>query len=447
MFIGNPDYRFSAEKIEERKRHVLAFPNQKSDGSFTPHSTIVEVAVFRRGSVEAALQAGNLMNVRQDIQVLCHEMTHWFDFFGTRWGRNYAIAICKALRAMERRREDGFPDIVSLFDLDRRVLLPAYYQHTRPPRSLHGLTRPWSIEFSAGMEIDPKGQLDSRLPLLFVKFGEHDTKETFARQPISVGALLEARATSSELNEAIRAIHSEPDENVRRVELVGLEREFASLVYDHRLIEYNAAAHIVAFHARTTEVALTYRLAAALALVALNMSEQDFNLLRPPKEFAILKDGNRVFRRNQDRGYAFACLVWNAGQYDGDEAAYVARSLVQSNLDDEQTILARAAASLEQPLRLADVNPSMERFIKESEAGGAICAEYARQVERVVTLDMLSGPFRDIAPPFIDGTGEFFELRDGRIEQFQADERHEAAHALRDYTNNLLAGCRGLRME
>ena len=161
------------EQLEQRKLEKMMFPNQISLGSFTPHSTIVEVTAFRQPAVEAAFKLGNLMTVRRDLQVLCHEMTHWFDFFGTRWGRDYAVAICKALRAMVRNREDGFHDVVELFDLDRRVLAPSYYKYVNQPKTAHGMDRPWSIHFSGGVEIDPSGHQDNSKPIFFARFGEN----------------------------------------------------------------------------------------------------------------------------------------------------------------------------------------------------------------------------------------------------------------------------------
>ena len=54
----------------------------------------------------------------------------------------------------------------------------------------HSVRQPWAIEFKTGVEIDPFGRSDARLPIFFATFGENPSGRVFARLPISVGALL-----------------------------------------------------------------------------------------------------------------------------------------------------------------------------------------------------------------------------------------------------------------
>jgi hypothetical protein len=39
-------------------------------------------------------------------------MTHWLDFFGTMWGREYIGAICRGYRAVARGTENEFPKVI-----------------------------------------------------------------------------------------------------------------------------------------------------------------------------------------------------------------------------------------------------------------------------------------------------------------------------------------------
>lgn len=91
---------------------------------------------------------------------------------------------------MERGSELEFANIIALFDQDRRVLSPAYYRFSNSPSVAHSVRQPWAIEFKTGVEIDPFGRSDARLPIFFATFGENPSRRVFARLPISVGALL-----------------------------------------------------------------------------------------------------------------------------------------------------------------------------------------------------------------------------------------------------------------
>lgn len=264
-FTKNPEHSLSAQKLEKCKLQREIFPNQVAAVSFTPHSTIVEVSCCRTERVVEALRAESLLPVRQDIQVLCHEMTHWFDFFVTIWGREYTSAICRGYRALERTAEAEFPRILELFDQDRRVLAPAYYRFTSPPSSPHHRERPWSIDFVTGAEIDAYGVTREDRPIFMARFSENPSRQTFARQPISVGALLEVRAIASEVGSAIDAINTHSDDDEKLVETLRANQEFNPLVYDHELIEYNSAAHILSVQSGVDELFLSYRLASALA--------------------------------------------------------------------------------------------------------------------------------------------------------------------------------------
>ncbi|WP_143242768.1 hypothetical protein [Agrobacterium tumefaciens] len=440
----NTGHALSKLKVEERKAQKAVFPNQISVGSFTPHSTIVEVAGFRTDAVKAAIHSSNLIGVRGDLQVLLHELTHWFDFFGTLWGRKYSCAIAKAYRALERRTEAEFPRLVELFDLDRRILSPAYYRFTAPPAEPHDKNRPWSIDFACGAEIDAYGRMDERRPLFLVRFGENPSRNNFARQPISPGALLEVRAIASEMNAGISAIGTAREEGERIVEMAQFRREFESLVYNHELIEYNAAAHTLAIIAGSKDLVQTYRLAASLAFIALNMSEEDFSRIKVPERFKIFGRRNRVLLKNHDCGFAFICLVFNGAAFEGDENAYISNCLRQSNLDTAEAILMRAADALAEPMYLSNPSEITSHFMREAMMGGEICKRLASQECQLVTLENVIGDFRAIAPPFMDSEGDFIELNSGRIDEFQPEMMHDAAHLLRSYTRNLLTGCRGL---
>ena len=384
------------------------------------------------------------MPVRQDIQVLCHEMTHWFDFFGTIWGRDYIGKICRAYRAFERKTEAEFPKIVELFDKDRNVLSPEYYRFTNAPTARHTMVRPWSIDYVSGAEIDAFGATREDRPIFMARFGENPSRRVFARQPLSVGALLEVRAIASEIGGAITAINSNPEDGPRLVEMKLANKEFNDLAYDHELIEYNTAAHILSVQSGTKELFLSARLAAALAYVALNLQKSDFQKLKVPESFAAFGKRNKAFKKIHDRGYAFAAMVFNGGAFDGDEVEYIERCVASSGLGTPSEIIAAAALELENPLFFSGGNNITAHFTRETAMSRPVLEVHAKLPQYSLTLQSLVGELRTVCPPFLDADANFVELNTGRIDEYEPEMMHEAAHALRGYTRNLLSGCRGI---
>ena len=440
MFYHDPGVRFTPEQRQQMQEYARFFPNQVAEGLFAPHSTLVEVSAFRPEEVAQAMATGDLLPVRRDIQVLCHEMAHWFDYFGTVWGRSYITTICRAHLAMDKR-EAGFPALVELFDHDRRILAPAYYRFSASPSAPHDARHPWTIQFAGGCEIDPDGRIDERKPIYLVRFGESPSGRIFARQPLSVGALLEVRAVAAEIEAGYAAIDLCSDLDSARTEIRFMNDEFSRLAYDHNLIEYNVAAHVLSFHAETKDIGLTYRLASALAFIALNLQRSDFDRLRVPASFKDFGKRNKAFKRNMNRGFAFACLVNNGECYD-ESRNYVETCVQASGLGTVAEVLARAVKALAKPFVPAQTTTFTFHFMREAIRSGLICKAFKRQHLHILTLDMLK-ECRHICPPFMHASGGFFATDPSRIAEYCPEEMHTMALELRTVTRNLLVGCRG----
>lgn len=443
-FILRTEQTLSAGQLEQRRLQRGTFPNQIALGSFTPHSTLVEVGCFRTEAVRQAMVAQNLMPVRQGIQVLCHEMTHWLDFFGTMWGREYIGSICRGFRAVSRGTEEEFSKVIELFDQDRRVLSPSYYRFSAAPTQPHSMSRPWSIQYVCGVEIDPFGKLREDKPIFMTKFGENPSERVFARQPISVGSLLEVRAIASEVGAALSAINSNPNQGEALVEASLANREFNDLAYDHQLIEYNAAMHMLSVECGSQELYLSARLASALAFVALNLCDAHFAKLKIPESFNKFGKRNRAFIKNRDRGFAFACLVFNGGKYRGDDTNYIEGCVSSSNLSSVADVLEQTATELGRQFRFSNGDNVTDHFMREMCNSKGILETIAKLPQQTLTLSELLGELAPICPPFIDSDGNFVELSDGRLDRYNPVEMHDASHVLHDYTRNLLSGSRGV---
>lgn len=440
----NPNHRLNGQQIIERNNQKKIFPNQISLGSFTPHSTIVEVCCFRTSDVTSAIANDNLLSVRKDIQVLCHEMTHWFDFFGTLWGRIYIKKICKAYRALYAEKESEFINFMDLFDQDRKILTPDYYRFSKNPVSNYNINNPWKMVISSGAEIDPFGKTREDMPLILLRYEEAPNGDMFARQPISVGSLLEVRAIASEIKSGISAIETDPNTINREVEKGILKKEIERISYDHNLIEYNAAAHVVHQQSRSSNLLDSYRLAATLSFIALNMDKKSFDNLREPKQFSAFGKRNRQFKKNFDRGYAFACMAFNGGVYEGDDNLYIGKCLVNSNLGTAEEILIRASDHMYEPIWFKTDDPVSANFFEQSILGKNIIDAHRGFSNFLLDFSNLLGTLRFAAPPFMDEEANFVELAPNRIGRFTPEFMHDSAQSLQDVTKNLLTGCRGI---
>jgi hypothetical protein len=265
----------------------------------------------------------------------------------------------------------------------------------------------------------------------------------FARQPLSLGALLEVRAIAAEVNAGLAIISNASSQDESVVAGAIFRRELGALAYDHELVEYTAAFHLLAYRSGISDILKSIRLAARLAFAALNLQEHDFANIQIPEEFSIFGTRNEWFLKNNDRGFAFVCMVWNGGAYLGDEDAYVEGCLSKSNLSNINDLAKRAADALNEPISIDHMNATTFHFVRESLASSFICEEFAGSKDHTLSFATLCSKMKFVCPPFMHSEGEFIELNPGRLAEYRPEEMHDAAQDLRETTYNLLSGCRG----
>ena len=80
----------------------------------------------------------------------------------------------------------------------------------------------------------------------------------------------------------------------------------------------------------------------------------------------------------------------------------------------------------------------------EASKSKGILEAIAKLPQHMLTLNELLGELAPICPPFIGSDGNFVELSENRLDDYRPVEMHDASHVLREYTRNLLTGCRGI---
>jgi hypothetical protein len=145
-----------------------------------------------------------------------------------------------------------------------------------------------------------------------------------------------------------------------------------------------------------------------------------------------------------DRGYAFACMVFNGGDYgEVDDDTFIQRCISKSNLGNIEDILVRARETLSQELRISRAEQATSHFISVCETSNDIFDKIIKNPDYTLSLDFLIQN-NDLCPPFVDSNADVIELSLGSAGANKFNEMYENSFSLSEYTQNLLSGCRGI---
>jgi hypothetical protein len=274
-------------------------------GALFPHTLIMELPRFSRPMLMHSLSGGR---DNEPVRVFAHELHHWFDIVGTRWGQRYLDTVFIAFDAVlaAESMDQAYPDVLRLFDADREILFPTYYKYVTHGAP-HGTAARWINQFTAGYRIKPDGTRDQSNPILFVRLQTEDI--IVARQPLSVGALLELRAMAAE-DAAFRAFLPTISEDERTTEHVMRRRDILQQLYDPLLTTYSVAAHVLATSSGLPDAEPVFSWGATLADLCLNFEPSVVQKIQPPPP--MRQFGHSVihgFRSLADPGFIYVCLI------------------------------------------------------------------------------------------------------------------------------------------
>ena len=278
---------------------------------------------------------------------------------------------------------------------------------------------------------------------MFVRFLDNPSGELVARQPIVVGALLEVNAMWSEMSAAMEIIGamSEPE---RTIEQSLYDEEIRSYIYNPSLTLYTAPAHLLAYFAQITEVGTAYRLASAVAHIALNLSPDDFDKLILPQSmqpWAVLFDG---VKRSQDRGFAFAIICAAAPPWREEQTVteWLDRALNEAGLGASATILLTALTSA-RSTSVGDDKTLLGRAERYLLSLGERILEIRSAGDTALTPNRV---LREqlVLPPAFDSDGNLITIAGGvfDIEQFSPEQMHGMAAQLHTSSQNFISACR-----
>ncbi len=176
-------------------RNVL--PATQTLATLDPHNLVLELPKYTQADLAAARDG---TRESEAALLAAHELTHWYDVIGTIWGQAYLDVLFAAFdRNLSHPAPalDAYPEALALFDIDRSILFPSYYKYVVPEATPRNGPGEWQMQLTMGARIAPDGRQDETDPILFVRF--HEGERDIARQPVSIGSLLELRAVQAEV--------------------------------------------------------------------------------------------------------------------------------------------------------------------------------------------------------------------------------------------------------
>lgn len=280
-------------------------PALQTVGALYPHTLILELPLHSRAALQDSLGGGR---DDQPLRVYAHELHHWFDIVGTIWGQRYLDLVFLAFDSVSAGASEdaAYPDVLRLFDADREILFPSYYKYVLPGAP-HGTVEQWRNRWSVGHRIKSDGSPDRTHPVLFVRFETNGA--AFARQPMSVGALLELRAMAAE-NAVFEAFAQSLGSDEALVERAIRQKDLRFHLYDPLLTTYSAAAHVLATNSGQGAIEPVFAWGAAAADLCLNIEPAILRRLAvPPRLGEMHHSAAHGFRSRADAGFVYACLV------------------------------------------------------------------------------------------------------------------------------------------
>jgi hypothetical protein len=421
-------------------------PEMHTLGSINPHTLFIDLNRASRREIE---DARNGAGAPQGWEIYEHEARHWLDLVSTVWGRSYLDLLFRTydsiLTTPSWQMDTTFETVLELFDRDRSILFPSYYKYVLPEARTISADDRWSMSFSTGLKVGSDGGLDSNRPFVFVRFDAGGTH--FARQPVSEGSLLEARALAAEVAATTRWLTKRPDgEEVVTWRLKDAEQRAA--FYNAELTTYSVAAHVVASATGITQIRENLALTSKLADIVLNLTDTGFSGLRPTKDFG--DPGNRRlrgFRKSRSRGYAFCCLAFGLRSHVGDGdvgRAEIDLAMKAAGLPAVRKVYADAKVAIDRVPGRAAVEPRLAAIRgKLMDAG--------RRAHRQPDFDASVAelcPVGDFPAPLVCDSGcEEFSLGTAPLDIAESEFLYECHLHYRDVLRSALRAARGFEFE
>ena len=294
------------------------FPNLSTAGSYSYFSQVIELNSISEYDVHQALTTDDISAKLKLLPLLEHELQHLADHLATVWGRENLVSLFDAYNVRARGMRAEFGRVTQILRDLRRIHCNDYYTEYGPAADQAWDGRPWMYDLSSGVQLDVDGSEREDQPIVFTRFDTQDG-DRVVRVPFTVASLFEVRAVAAEMKVQI-GLMNKLEEAPRMVEIAIWERKTKNDVYEPYLVMYSVAAHYLSNIIRPNkDVVSTYRSAAVIAGLCLNMPRSLFPLVKPPTNADKWGPRNEALKGLCDRGYLYFALIANGRDIPMDD--------------------------------------------------------------------------------------------------------------------------------
>ncbi|WP_353932422.1 hypothetical protein WJM97_07520 [Okeanomitos corallinicola TIOX110] len=406
------------QAIQTILNHWRSFPNVTSEGKYE----FLTQTVFA-DSVESHHLLGiseditlNLELVRKVHKVFIHEITHWLDHTSTLWGQKNLITIFNALNAWKREEEEELWRIIELFAEIGKNEFNDYYKVFGPAINDSKIKIPWRYQYSFGLQYGSDGRIRQDRPFVTTRFYTPENI-LISRVPISVVSLIEAIATSSELeleySFILPMLKGKLNEFEFLIESKLFEQKMIDRLYNPYLTVYSVATHCLANYIGIDEIGIAYKLSSALSSLCLNLPDSIFDKFKIPNyDQDIFKERAYHMISRRDRGFAFFVLCQYAPKLNDTDILNWLENTVKSaglpSISELQNMAGEEMSNLKNTIIDGYFTSHLENLLEIGQENYKKRGIYGKHEPCLTSL--LLGSQEIKLPPIILGDGEIFDL-------------------------------------
>jgi len=270
-----------------------------------------------------------------EYSIFMHELTHWIDHQCSLWGQQNLVYLFNAINARATHKVDEFWRIKYYYDIRKTESQHSYYTHIiQPNKRLDKI--PWKIRYATSSRFDLNGRTNEDKPI-FYAFIETENNDQIARIPITVSALLEARAICNEFYFRYDSLINFENEQEKNAAFDELDRELFDTVYSPDLLLYSIIAHLTGFIASSRNLEYIYTLSSVTSNVSLNFPDSLLSQIKClSRNNSSIKGDYEKLLRNKDLGFIYYNLIENYSLFDDKQEIELENILKASNLPNSE---------------------------------------------------------------------------------------------------------------